>query len=809
MTLFDYLEERLPEDMRWCTQWCVAVPGQKAPHTVDAKGHVYRASNTKREQWLDFHSACTLAQQVGGHVGFILTEEDPFTCIDLDVKDKDNYPDNPEVWTTQADLDRYWRITQEVSSFTEVSRSGKGLHIWVRGKIGEGRKRQGVEIYSQERFIICTGNVLLHHPIHDRQELLTKFIDDIRELDRAEGKYSLDPLENQDDTNSDSDIVNRAMGAENAEKFAALCNATSCTGEGVNKIHGTYTALGYDSQSEADFALLSMFTFYTRSNEQVKRLFRMTGLGKRAKSQRDDRYLNMSIARIRTREKKEQSSNVDPASLVSAEVARINAQRAAEQGAGGSTTGPQGPVAAAAIATMAPKYAVPAEGLPWPPGFVGALANFIYGTAPRPVREVAIVAALGLMAGICGRTWLLQQSGLNMYIILVARSAIGKEAMHSGISILVNKLASSIPAATQFVDFADFASGPALTKAVASNPCFVNVSGEWGRKLKKLANDERGEGPMQSLRTAMTNLYQKSGPTAIVGGISYSQRDNNIASVSGVSYSMIGETTPGTYYDSLTETMMEDGFLSRFVVIEYAGQRPPANHVQNMEPDAALIDHLRSIAAYSLDLQTRASARIYVQRDQEAGQILYDFDNECDTQINSTKDESWRQMWNRAALKVTRISALLAVADNPTTPWMNKAHVEWALDVVRRDIAMMQTKMSSGDVGADDHTREKKLLSIVKEYVHNGVSPGYNVPIAMQQAGIIPRKVFQIRITRLNAFTQHRMGSTAALEVTIKSLIDNGYLMECDKNKITAAYGSMGKCYQILSFGEEHKSAEK
>lgn len=786
--------QRLPEEMRWARQWFVAGP-DKSPYTAGKNG-LFRASVTSPAHYMDFETACSWARQVGGYVGYVLHEQDPYTCIDLDVKDSDNCPGHPEQWTDQATLNRYWAIVQGLQSYTELSRSGKGIHIWVRGKIGVGRRHKGIEIYSQERFIICTGNVLLDLPIVDRQEMLDQFVDEVQQLSRNSGA-KLSDYENHEDMHNDAEILEIASNAVNGEKFNALCRCTATdpdTGE-----LGSFTELGYSSQSEADIALMSMFTFYSKSNEQCRRLFRMTPMGKRPKAVQDDKYLDRTIAKRRAAQAQEKAAEAHGADIARALVANMQAQYEHQLGQHADTTSPQGPVTAAVVANMTAKPDVPTNGLPWPPGFIGSLASFIYASSPRPVREVSIVAALGFIAGICGRTWLLPQSGLNLYVILVARSAVGKEAMHSGISILLNKLLQSMPLASAFIDFSDFASGPALQKAVAANPCFLNISGEWGRKLRRLASDDGRDGPMQQLRTVMTNLYQKSGPTSIVGGITYSNKEGNIGSVNGVSYSMIGETTPDTYYQSLTESMMADGFLSRFTVIEYDGPRPPRNDAQVLEPDAPLVEHLRSLVAYSGDLQNRPAARVYVQRDEQAAALLNAFDLECDAEINATLDESWRQMWNRAHLKVLRVSALLAVADNPANPWMTAPYVEWALDVVRRDIAMMQRKMRSGDIGTDDHAREKKLMAVVEEFLSAPPSAGYNVPEAVWKGGIVPRKVLQIRTARINAFSTHRLGATGVLDLTLRSLIDSGYLVEMDKGKLMADYGLSGKHYRILS----------
>ncbi len=790
----------LPEDLRERAQWLLAGPDAtgalKVPTTVTESGYLAPGSDTNTAHWLDFDTAISFAQEYRYGLGYCLHPDDPFTCVDFDVKNQHNAPNNPEKWTTKERFEQMQSIVADLDSYTELSQSGQGVHVWVRGKIGEGLKRASVEVYSQWRFVACTGRAINSLPINQRQEEITMLVSAMRAAQEAARSSGL--LEGETEID-DNELMRRAWNAHNGEKFRQLWA-------------GDWQSMGYPSQSEADLSLMSMLTFYSRNNEQCRRLFRHSKLGEREKALKNDRYLDYTLRLIRGRQAKEDSmlAAVDLQAIKLAESVRKpepvqevkpvdDATRAAAMAYAASLQAAGLPPSPPPPVPPSPPVAppVPDGGLPWPPGMMGRLAQFIYHSAPRPVREVAIVAALGWYAGVCGKAWVIPGSGLNLYIILVARSAIGKEAMHSGLAALTHRLRDGAPGAGNFVDFSDFASGPALAKACAAQPSFVNVAGEWGRKLQRLASQQT-DGPMQSLRTVMTNLYQKSGPASIVGGITYSSKDNNIASISGVSFSMIGETTPSTLYASLTESMMEDGFLSRFNIVEYAGERPPANPYQNLVPDNILTSACQELCTHALTLNGNHQ-RCEVQRTKEAAVLMDAFDLECDAQINASAEESNRQMWNRAHLKMARVAALLSVADNHMQPVIQVHHVEWALDLVRRDIALMQRRMASGDVGQGDSSRERKLLHVMHEFLSQPVAASYGVPAAMPRDGVVPRKYLQMRVYSVAAFAAHPYGAKRALDDSIASLIDSGYIVEMDKTKAAEAYTFQGRCFRIVN----------
>lgn len=194
--------------------------------------------------------------------------------------------------------------------------------------------------------------------------------------------------------------------------------------------------------------------------------------------------------------------------------------------------------------------AEPSGGLQWPPGFAGDLARFVYVSNYIPVKDIAIAAVLGFLAGVCGRAYRTKTKiDVALYIVLVARSGVGKDGLHEGIDRLLKQ--AVIPGAERFVRRDNFASGPALHKALLQSPGFLYLQGEWGRRLKAMADPRNS--PMQDLRTIFTDAYGKSH----LQGKAYSDAQKTLPGVDLPALSFLGETTPDTYLESLTPDMMK------------------------------------------------------------------------------------------------------------------------------------------------------------------------------------------------------------------------------------------------------------
>ena len=81
-------------------------------------------------------------------IGFVLTKADPFVFVDLDKCVDDD--GTTEAWATE--------IINDLDSWTELSPSGRGYHIILRGHVPPGGNRRGqYECYDGGRYFTITG----------------------------------------------------------------------------------------------------------------------------------------------------------------------------------------------------------------------------------------------------------------------------------------------------------------------------------------------------------------------------------------------------------------------------------------------------------------------------------------------------------------------------------------------------------------------------------------------------------------------------------------------------------------------------
>jgi primase-polymerase (primpol)-like protein len=203
------LPEQLQE-LRTYTQfvvWRYEANGAAKPAKVPYSPRTgQRASPTNPATWVTFDEAISAAPNYSG-IGFVLSDSDPYSFIDLDVA------------PGEAPTDEQKAIFHNFNSYAERSPGGNGLHIIVRGKVptGAGKRRGKVEIYSRQHYMTVTGNVFRPAPITDcNAQLQTLWAQLGGEQCTAVAHDGAPQVE------SDEAILSRAATAANGDKFRRL-----------------------------------------------------------------------------------------------------------------------------------------------------------------------------------------------------------------------------------------------------------------------------------------------------------------------------------------------------------------------------------------------------------------------------------------------------------------------------------------------------------------------------------------------------------------------------------------------------------
>jgi len=409
------------------------------------------------------------------------------------------------------------------------------------------------------------------------------------------------------------------------------------------------------------------------------------------------------------------------------------------------------------------------------------------------------------MSGICGKAFNISGTGLNQYTLLLAATGTGKEGANAGISRLMSKVKELVPPANDFIGPSDISSQQALIKALSDNSSIISIVCEFGLYLKEMGADNASP-HMIGLKKMLLKLYNVSGEGDKLGGMAYSDREKNVASVEAPAFSIFGETAPEPFYEALTENMISGGLLPRFTVIEYHGDRVPRNKsASTVVPSAELIQNVGTLCATAFGLINQKKV-IHVQMTAEAEVMFDDLDALADRSVKGAM-ELRRQLWTRVHLKSLRLAALAAVGCNPFEPTINKESAKWAIDIVMADIKNMLGRFESGDVGVnnEESKQTKLLVKLIKKFVTASWDEVKKVAGESSQKlhaeRIIPYGWLQRNTSTTPAFKNDRQGATNALKRTLKTLEERGEIQAMQKSVLMTKFGTGAQAYAITQPG--------
>ncbi len=222
--------------------------------------------------WAPFGDAVT-AYRHGGYDGIGLQLTHPFVGVDLDGC---RCPDTGHLAPWAVD------VVRALNSYTEISVSGHGLHLFATGTLPAGWRRladPGIEVYDRGRFFTVTGQHLAGTPltVNARGDVLASWHARLNQRpmagdtsgQRAEARglptRTDTPTLAETPTLSDMELLHRAMDAANGAAFERLW-------------YGAWED-AYPSPSEADLALCGILAFWTgRDAQRIDQLFRASGL---------------------------------------------------------------------------------------------------------------------------------------------------------------------------------------------------------------------------------------------------------------------------------------------------------------------------------------------------------------------------------------------------------------------------------------------------------------------------------------------------------------------------------------------------
>jgi len=135
---------------------------------------------------------------------------------------------------------------------------------------------------------------------------------------------------------------------------------------------------------------------------------------------------------------------------------------------------------------------------------------------------------------------------------------------------------------------------------------------------------------------------------------------------------------------------------------------------------------------------------------------------------------------------------------NPLDVVVAHEHARWAVELVKRDVAVLLGRFQSGDVGEGDGKLRADLVAVINKYMSEGLTgKAWQKEAIYHSRGCIRGAFLSTQTASRAAFRKHRLGADNALKNTLATMVEYGLLVQLDKKTTQGMFNSVATFYAL------------
>ena len=440
--------------------------------------------------------------------------------------------------------------------------------------------------------------------------------------------------------------------------------------------------------------------------------------------------------------------------------------------------------------------------LKWPPGLMGDLCREIYEMAHHPNQELSIMAGFTLVAGVAGRTFNVNGSGLNLYIACLGRTGIGKSIIKDSINKALREVGAMNNGAS-FIGPARITGPKALLKALHDHPTKLLIMEESGLLSASRAGDTAG------INRVMLELFTSSGKDQWFGAEAYSDSKESSAALRAPSLTVAHVSTPESYIDALkAKDSTNSGDLARIWTLRTLRDKSYLNRDRRSGFSDSVVLRIKEVLGLCKGNQNPETKENPSVIDMDTDTIdMVALDKEWTDRENALihLDPLKATIASRAVLKILKIAGVASVF-NDTGGKIGKDEFRWAQNAVMEEFDTINVAVKMNDSSDMDAVIEYYAVPYITKILNGGYkNDNCRVSKAVKGKGIFAKSHLyaasknNATIKKMSSDVQGSFRATSGVDKILDAMVSAGYVQKLTQEecKRLTPRGKVAQLYVI------------